>query len=339
MMKLKEVKIVIEFENVTKVYEGDVKAVDEVSFCVHEGETVVLLGPSGCGKTTLMRMVNRLISITNGTITVNNQNIHSLDQIELRRNIGYVIQSNGLFPNMTIEENVVVVPSLLGWNKNKKRDRYHELMELIGLNPDQYKKRYPHELSGGQQQRIGIARAMAADPPVMLMDEPFGALDPIIRNYLQDEFLQIQREVQKTTLFVSHDVDEAIKMGDKVAIFKEGRLIQYDDPSKILAHPNSDFISKFVGKDRALKSLSLYSVHDLLLQQPLDRVDEKVKASRQIPVHSNLRDALSVLLNQETDQLVITGKENQVFGAITLKHIEGYLQEIKGEELQQEVRA
>src|SRR5699024_417421 len=181
-------------------------------------------GPSGCGKTTLLRMVNRLEEITGGDILLNEQSVNSLNPIEMRRKIGYVIQSNGLFPNMTIEKNVMIVPDLLGWDRSKQQQRYHYLMELIGLHPDEYRKRYPHELSGGQQQRIGVARALAADPPVMLMDEPFGALDPIIRQRLQEEFLQIQKEVKKTILFVSHDIDEAVKMGDKIALLRGGEM-------------------------------------------------------------------------------------------------------------------
>jgi len=191
----------ITYESVTKTYNNTVTAIDDVSFHVEEGETVVLLGPSGCGKTTLLRMVNRLESITNGDIKVNGNSITSLNEIDLRRSIGYVIQSDGLFPNMTIEKNVTIVPDLLGWDRTKKKERFQYLMELVGLDPDEFGQRYPHELSGGQQQRVGVVRALAADPPVMLMDEPFGALDPIIRERVQDEFLQIQREVHKTILF------------------------------------------------------------------------------------------------------------------------------------------
>lgn len=317
----------IEFDQVTKIYEGSVKAIDNVSLHASEGNTVVLLGPSGCGKTTLLRMVNRLNSITKGTILVNDKDVNSLNLIELRRNIGYVIQSNGLFPNMTIEDNIVIVPDLLGWSKVQKRERYHELMELIGLDAKQYRKRYPHELSGGQQQRIGIARALAADPPVMLLDEPFGALDPIIRNHLQDEFLDILRKVKKTILFVSHDVDEAIKMGDKVAIFRKGQLMEYDDPSEILAHPNSSFIRQFVGQDRALKSLSLHSVENLLDSYDLQSTKVNTEQSKQIQLHDNLRDALSILLNQEAEQLVVIDGEDRSLGSITLDQIEQYLHE------------
>lgn len=315
----------IKFDQVTKVYGDKVKAVDNVSFDVPEGNIVVFLGPSGCGKTTTLRMVNRLESITDGKILVNGTDVNSLNDIELRRNIGYVIQHNGLFPNMTIEDNVMAVPNLIGWDRKKKADRYKYLMDLVGLNPDEYRKRYPHELSGGQQQRVGIARAMAADPPVMLMDEPFGALDPVIRTRIQNEFLQIQKEVKKTILFVSHDIDEAIKMGDGIAIFKEGKLMQYDSPSELLAHPKNDFVREFVGKDRALKSLSLHTVKDLISERMLRKLDGPEKANKKtISVETNLRDALSILLNQEADQLVVQSN-NKLVGAMQIDDVEAYL--------------
>jgi osmoprotectant transport system ATP-binding protein len=319
------VKSMIKFDQVTKVYGDKVKAVDNVSFDVPEGNIVVFLGPSGCGKTTTLRMVNRLESITDGKIFVNGTDVNSLNDIELRRNIGYVIQHNGLFPNMTIEDNVMAVPNLIGWDRKKKADRYKHLMDLVGLNPDEYRKRYPHELSGGQQQRVGIARAMAADPPVMLMDEPFGALDPVIRTRIQNEFLQIQKEVKKTILFVSHDIDEAIKMGDGIAIFKEGKLMQYDSPSELLAHPKNDFVREFVGKDRALKSLSLHTVKDLISERMLRKLDGPEKANKKtISVETNLRDALSILLNQEADQLVVQAN-NKLVGAMQIDDVEAYL--------------
>lgn len=318
-------KSMIKFDQVTKVYGDKVKAVDNVSFDVPEGNIVVFLGPSGCGKTTTLRMVNRLESITDGKIFVNGTDVNSLNDIELRRNIGYVIQHNGLFPNMTIEDNVMAVPNLIGWDRKKKADRYKYLMDLVGLNPDEYRKRYPHELSGGQQQRVGIARAMAADPPVMLMDEPFGALDPVIRTRIQNEFLQIQKEVKKTILFVSHDIDEAIKMGDGIAIFKEGKLMQYDSPSELLAHPKNDFVREFVGKDRALKSLSLHTVKDLISERMLRKLDGPEKSNKKtISVETNLRDALSILLNQEADQLVVQAN-NKLVGAMQIDDVEAYL--------------
>lgn len=318
----------ITFDHVTKIYDGHTKAVDDVSFTVEKGNIVVLLGPSGCGKTTLLRMVNRLETITEGDISVASQSIRDMDRIELRRNIGYVIQSTGLFPNMTIEENVTIVPDLLGWSKKKKRDRFNTLMALIGLSPDQYRRRYPHELSGGQQQRIGVARALAADPPVMLMDEPFGALDPIIREKLQDEFLQIQREVQKTILFVSHDIDEAVKMGDKIVLMRRGKIMQYDTPSNILTHPTNKFVARFVGKDRALKSLSLHTVDDLKHVIGMARIDETIMDTKTVSSDHDLRNTLSILLNQEADQVVVIDEHNEQLGAITIDRIQQYLHHV-----------
>lgn len=320
----------IEFQNLSKSYEGDVQALKDVNFDVQDGEFVVLVGPSGCGKTTLLRMVNQLESITSGDILLDGKSLQSMDTIKMRRNIGYVIQHNGLFPNMTIESNVMIVPNLLGWDRKKKGNRFNYLMELIGLHPDEYRTRYPHELSGGQQQRIGVARALAADPPVMLMDEPFGALDPIIRMKLQDEFLQIQREIKKTILFVSHDIDEAVKMGDKIALMREGEVLQYDHPAEILNHPANPFINEFIGQDRVLKSMSLYTVKDL---------DEKISLAdiqptgdaKEIDENTSLRIAISMLLNQEADQLIVRNQNNETMGSISLNLIEKFLHiEVKG---------
>lgn len=315
----------IQFSNVTKIYNGNVKAVDDVNFTVQKGNIAVFLGPSGCGKTTLLRMVNRLVPITDGTISINGTDTSSLNEIELRRKIGYVIQSNGLFPNMNIEENVCIVPKLLGWDRKKQRDRFNYLMDLVGLAPDEYRNRYPHELSGGQQQRVGIVRAMAADPPVMLMDEPFGALDPIIRTHIQNEFLQIQKEVQKTILFVSHDIDEAIKMGDRIAIFKDGKLMQYDSPAELLANPKNDFVRQFVGSDRAIKSLSLYTVADLLDQTKLMPVKNKLTTPR-VSVDTNLREVLSTLFNGSESELLVEDHNKQVIGSLTIADVQNYLQ-------------
>ena len=253
----------IKLDNVTKAFEtaaGTTPAVDHVSFEVNEGEICVLLGPSGCGKTTTLKMVNRLVQPTSGKIFINGKDTDSYDPVELRRTIGYVIQQIGLFPNMTVEENICVVPKLLGWDMTKARKRAAELLATINLEPAIFLKRYPKELSGGQQQRVGVARALAADPPVLLMDEPFGAIDPINREVIQDEFLKIHRRLKKTVMFVSHDIDEAVKMADKVAVFRSGRLEQFDSPDDILAHPANDFIADFVGSDRTLKRLRLVKI-------------------------------------------------------------------------------
>ena len=262
----------VDFEHVTKQYDTRVKgtpgAVNDLSLNVPAGKICVLVGPSGCGKTTSLKMVNRLIEPTSGRILLDGVDTATRDVTELRRGIGYVIQQVGLFPHQTIGENVVVVPRLLGWTGSRRRERAEELLELVGLDPARYRDRYPSQLSGGERQRVGVARALAADPPVMLMDEPFGAVDPIVRDRLQNEFLRLQEELAKTILFVTHDIDEAIKMGDLVAVMKTGgHLAQYGPPSEILAAPADDFVARFVGADRGLKRLSLSRVGDLPVRQ------------------------------------------------------------------------
>jgi osmoprotectant transport system ATP-binding protein len=257
----------IRLDNLTKVFktqDGPVTAADRISMEVPAGEICILLGPSGCGKTTTLKMINRIIPPTSGSVFINGEDTAQLDTQTLRHNIGYVIQQIGLFPNMTIEENIAVVPRLMGWDKKKYRDRARELMDMIAMDPDAFLKRYPHELSGGQQQRIGVARALAADPPVMLMDEPFGSIDPINRAVIQDEFLKMQQELKKTIIFVSHDIDEAIKMGDRIAIFRAGQLEQYSEPDELLAAPKDEFVESFLGEDRALKRLNLVKVRDVV---------------------------------------------------------------------------
>lgn len=260
----------IEMQRVTKIYHGsDHPAVDGLNLSIPDGEICIFIGPSGCGKTTAMRMINRLLTITSGKILVGGKNIYDLNEIELRRGIGYVIQQIGLFPNMTVRDNIAVVPKLLGWDKNRIDDRVDELLNLVALDPDIFRTRYPRELSGGQAQRVGVARAMAADPPYMLMDEPFGAIDPINRSVLQDEFLKIQEKVKKTIIFVTHDIDEAIKMGNKICLLRDGRLEQYGTPEEMLIKPKNDFVKDFVGADRALKRLNLLTVQEAMLKDPI----------------------------------------------------------------------
>jgi osmoprotectant transport system ATP-binding protein len=259
---------VVAFEHVTKRYGGPdtPPAVTDLSLTIPAGEVCVLVGPSGCGKTTTMKMVNRLIEPTGGRITIGGEDVMALPAVELRRRIGYVIQQVGLFPHLTIGDNVGVVPRLLRWKPARIRERVDELLELVGLETGTYRDRYPNELSGGERQRVGVARALAADPPVMLMDEPFGAVDPIRRDRLQNEFLRLQEQVRKTIVFVTHDVDEAIKMADRIAILQRGGILaQYDTPAAILANPASEFVERFVGADRGLKRLSLARVRDLEL--------------------------------------------------------------------------
>jgi len=261
---------VVALTDVTKRFPGGVVAVDHLTLTIPAGEVCVLVGPSGSGKTTTMKMINRLVEPTSGTISIDGTDARSLPAVELRRRIGYVIQQVGLFPHLTVGRNVSVVPELLGWAKPRIRERVEELLELVGLDPSSYRERYPAQLSGGERQRVGVARAMAADPSVLLMDEPFGAVDPILRERLQNEFLRIQRRLRKTVIFVTHDVDEAIKMADRIAILQRGgRLAQYDTPQAILTAPASEFVERFVGADRGLKRLSLVTVRELPLLEPL----------------------------------------------------------------------
>ncbi|KWF59663.1 betaine/proline/choline family ABC transporter ATP-binding protein [Burkholderia pseudomultivorans] len=267
----------IELDKLTKTFTGKdgqaVRAVDAVSLSVAEGEICVFLGPSGCGKTTTLKMINRLIEPTSGRALINGEDTSQLNEVDLRRHIGYVIQQIGLFPNMTIEENITVVPRLLGWDKKRCAERAQELMSMVALDPKQYLKRYPRELSGGQQQRIGVIRALAADPPVLLMDEPFGAVDPINRESIQNEFFQMQRQLKKTVIMVSHDIDEAIKLGDRIAVFRRGQLVQYDHPDTLLARPRDEFVAQFVGQDSTLKRLLLVKAGDAATQPETARMD------------------------------------------------------------------
>lgn len=273
----------ITLEHVTKCFQPNIKAVDDLCLEVREGEICVLVGPSGCGKTTTMRMINRLIEPTSGEIYVGGENIKDYDVIKLRRGIGYVIQEIGLFPHMTVAENIVTVPSLLGWPEDKKRKRAEELLELMGMAPAEYMDKYPRQLSGGQRQRVGVARALGADPPVLLMDEPFGAIDPITRERLQNEFLRIQKEIKKTIVFVTHDINEAIKMGDRIAIMRDGRLIQYATPDVLLAKPANQFVADFVGTDRALKRLNIIRVYEIMNRDlPTARVDDTPDAAAKL---------------------------------------------------------
>ena len=262
---------VVEFDRVTKNYggKGDAAAVQELSLRVPGGEVCVLVGPSGCGKTTTLKMVNRLVEPSSGRVLLDGDDISRRDPVELRRRIGYVIQQTGLFPHLTVGANVATVPRLLGWDSGRIRARVDELIDLVGLDPARYRDRYPAQLSGGERQRIGVARAIATDPPVLLMDEPFGAVDPITRGRLQNEFLRLQQQLGTTILFVTHDIDEAIKMGDRIAVFQpSGRLAQYDTPMAVLEQPADEYVARFVGADRGLKRLSLSRVRDVPLEHP-----------------------------------------------------------------------
>ncbi|MFI9239353.1 betaine/proline/choline family ABC transporter ATP-binding protein [Streptomyces cinnamoneus] len=271
----------IRFEHVTKRYADGTTAVDDLSFEVAEGELVTLVGPSGCGKTTTMKMVNRLIEPTSGRISVNGEDIATVDPVELRRRIGYVIQQVGLFPHKTVLENTATVPHLLGWQRKKARARAAELLDLVGLDPSVYGDRYPDQLSGGQRQRVGVARALAADPPVLLMDEPFGAVDPVVRERLQSEFLRLQSQVRKTVLFVTHDIEEAVRLGDRIAVYGSGRIEQFDAPAAVLGAPATPYVADFVGADRGLKRLSVTPIEAGDLEQPpVVHLDDPLSSAR-----------------------------------------------------------
>ena len=302
----------ITMEHVTKRYvEGGVASVDDLSLVVPEGTTTALIGPSGCGKTTTMRMINRLIDPTEGKIVVNGEDVTKVDPVNLRRHIGYVIQQVGLFPHMTIAQNIAAVPKLLGWAEAKLKSRTEELLHLVGLDPREMLTRYPRQLSGGQRQRIGVARALAADPPVLLMDEPFGAIDPIARTRLQDEFRQILQRVRKTVVLVTHDLDEAIRLGDRIAIMKNGKIVQYDTPDTVLSHPADAFVENFVGIDRAIKRLSLFTVNDAMSGST-----PREGASKVAPT-SSLRDALALMVAANSDVLAVVDERGAIKGQLT----------------------
>jgi osmoprotectant transport system ATP-binding protein len=305
----------LEFRGATKTYEGSAQpALDHLTLEVPAGEICVLVGPSGCGKTTAMRLVNRMIALTDGDILVGGRSVRERDEVELRRDIGYVIQNVGLFPHRSIGENIATVPRLLGWDKGRTQARVAELLELIGLEPE-LADRYPAQLSGGQRQRVGVARALACDPPLMLMDEPFGAIDPINRERLQNEFLTLQARLHKTVVFVTHDIDEAIKMGDRIAVMRQGgHLAQYAPPAELLMAPADPFVEDFVGADRALKRLALQRVRDVALAP--DGAD--VPAAPTVRLDDTLRDALSGMLAQEVQRARVLDGDGRVAGVLSI---------------------
>ncbi|GEM87315.1 ABC transporter ATP-binding protein [Meiothermus granaticius] len=302
----------IRFERVVKRYDR-FEALKGVSLEVTAGQLVALLGPSGCGKTTLLRTVNRLVEPSEGTVYLGGRDVRGLDEVELRRGIGYVIQSIGLFPHMTVLENVMVVPRLLGWNKTRREPRAREMLALVGLEPALYAHRYPRQLSGGQAQRVGLARALAADPPVLLMDEPFAAVDPPTRERLQDEFLRLQAELQKTVLFVTHDLEEAVKLADRIGLMNMGQIEQYDPPSELLGHPKTEFVRGFLGPARTLLRLSRLPLEGLI--EPLGPRSPAV----QIPQTAMAREAFSSLLAHGGRELGVTDGNGQVIGVVRLE--------------------
>ncbi|MFI8998886.1 ABC transporter ATP-binding protein [Streptomyces sp. NPDC053542] len=277
----------IQLEDLTKRYPGSaVPAVDDVTMDIKAGEIVILVGPSGCGKSTTLKMINRLIEPTSGRIRIGDEDVTDMDPVKLRRKVGYAIQSSGLFPHMTVAQNIALVPKMVGWSRAKIKNRVEEMLDLVGLDPREFHGRYPRQLSGGQQQRVGVARALAADPPVLLMDEPFGAVDPITRDHLQDELIRLQHELHKTIVFVTHDFDEAIKLGDRIAVLRErSHIAQFDTPEAILTNPTDDFVSGFVGAGAALKRLNLTRVRDVeivdfptaTIEDPLQSIFDKLR--------------------------------------------------------------
>ncbi len=297
----------IEFVNVSKSYKNKI-VIKGINFKIDEGELVVLIGPSGCGKTTTLKMINKLILPSSGSILIDGKDISKENTIELRRNIGYVIQQTGLFPHMTVAENIGLVPKLKKWTKEDIIKRTYELMEMVGMNGEDYMDRYPEELSGGQQQRIGVARAFATNPDIILMDEPFSALDPITRNQLQDEVFAIQQELKKTIVFVTHDMDEALKLGDRICIMKDGEILQFDTPEKILKDPAEGFVEEFIGKNRIWNKPELIKVSDIMIEDPVTTNEGRT-----------VLQAINIMKQRKVDSLLIVDKENLLKGIVTLK--------------------
>jgi osmoprotectant transport system ATP-binding protein len=314
----------LELRSVSKLYRGQARpAIGELSLVVSAGEVCVLVGPSGSGKTTAMRLINRMVALSSGEILLGGRSVLDRQPRELRREIGYVIQQIGLFPHQTVAENIATVPRLLGWPKDRVAARVDELWGLIGLDREEMADRYPAQLSGGQRQRVGVARALAADPPLMLMDEPFGAIDPINRSRLQDEFLRLQERVRKTVVFVTHDIDEAIKMGDRIAILREGGVLaQYDTPAEILRAPADDFVAEFVGADRGIKRLALITLDELQLLDAHGAgsgAQSSEPAPPQVPMRTTARDALSLLLSSRALCLSVRDDDGRERGLLTVE--------------------
>jgi osmoprotectant transport system ATP-binding protein len=299
----------LEFKNVTKVFKSKT-IIQSINFTVNNGEFVVLIGPSGCGKTTTLKMINKLIPSTSGNIYIDGKDILKEDTIELRRKMGYVIQQTGLFPHMTVGENIGLIPRLEKWSEDKILERTIELLKLVGMEAEQYIDRYPCELSGGQQQRIGVARAFATNTDIILMDEPFSALDPITRGQLQDELFNLQQELKKTIVFVTHDMDEALKLADRVCIMKDGHIIQFDTPENILKNPADKYVEEFIGRNRIWQQPEFIKAKDIMITEPV-----KTSGSRTVV------QALEIMKSNKVDSLLIVDKDNKLEGIVTLKDI------------------
>ena len=306
----------IEYRNVSKQYDGSggPAAVADISLRINRGELVVLLGPSGCGKTTLLKLTNRLFEPTSGTITIDGEDTRSLAPAELRRHMGYVIQQTGLFPHLRIDANIAVVPRLLGWKRDRIRQRVTELLEIVGLDPDTFRRRFPSQLSGGQQQRVGLARALAGEPGTLLMDEPFGALDAITRTRLQDEVRRIHRQMSQTIIFVTHDIEEALRLADRIVIMRDGGVVQYDTPLKIITEPTNDFVAELVGSEDVMRRLELQPITDAI--RPLDGSFHPGKNALSVPEGTFAREALSQLLASDTDALTVVDADGHPVGQL-----------------------
>lgn len=300
----------IEFKDIVKKYRNKT-IIKPFSIDIEAGQLVVFIGPSGCGKTTLLKMINKLIQPSAGKIFVNGKDISNMDAIELRRNIGYVIQNTGLFPHMSIRENLELIPKLKGEDPNRIAEKTEELLHVVGLNPSEFLDRFPKELSGGQQQRVGVARAFSTDSDIILMDEPFSALDPVTRNSLQDELVQMQKELNKTIIFVTHDMDEAIKIADKICILKEGDILQFDTPENILKYPANEFVEGFIGKRRVWNNPELLMAEDIMIPNPV-----KITTKRTV------LQAIEIMKSNKVDSLMVTDKNNILIGLVTLKGIQ-----------------
>lgn len=324
----------IVFDQVTKRYPGSTEdVVNKLSLTIHDGEICILVGPSGCGKTTTMKMINKLIPLSSGSILIDEQNIDEMDTIKLRLNIGYIIQDVGLFPHMTVSENIATVPVELGWKKQRINDRVDELLDLVDLDPKTYRGKKPRELSGGQRQRVGVARALAADPKIMLMDEPFGALDPISRAKLQDEFLKIQEKIRKTIVFVTHDIDEALKMGDRIAVMRVGQVIQYSKPMDILAKPADPFVSELIGGRNSLKMMNLILCSQIMrkdeaaqmftsaLERKGNGTLEDSDSMATVSIHGTAQDALAEMFRTNETTVFVLDDSQTVQGTIRLQSL------------------
>ncbi|MCY6485000.1 betaine/proline/choline family ABC transporter ATP-binding protein [Clostridium aestuarii] len=299
----------IKLQNVKKYFKNN-KVLKGVDLEINKGELVVLIGPSGCGKTTTLKMLNKLIKPTSGKILINGEDIGKKDTIDLRRNIGYVIQQTGLFPHMTVGDNIGLIPFLKKWTEDKIKTRTFELLELVGMNPEEYIDRYPNELSGGQQQRIGVARAFATNPEIILMDEPFSALDPITRNQLQDELFNLQQKLKKTIVFVTHDMDEALKLGDRICIMKDGVILQYDTPEELLKNPAHGFVEEFIGKNRIWNQPEFIKAEDIVIENPVKTIGNRT-----------ILQATEIMQQRHVDSILIVDRDNKLDGIATLKDI------------------